>query len=444
MKVPLAYGRRKLAIEVPDSAVILAPAAAPALPDPLRAVEAALERPIGCRPLSALARAKPAGSACIVVSDVTRPVPYPILLPPLLRVLERSGMARNRITLLIATGMHRPSTPAERLEMFGAEVCRDYRIIDHEATDDSTLVTLPRRTSQGTQVSIDRAYMSADLKIATGLVEPHFMAGYSGGRKAICPGLVNLATVQKFHGPGFLENPCAASGILEGNPCHQESSDVAHIAGVDFILNVALNLEREIVGVFAGDLDAAFHEAVQFVDTFCRAAVEEEADLVVTSGGGYPLDKTLYQSVKGMVGALPVVRENGTILLAAECSEGIGSPEYEALMREYSGRHREFLTAISASPVVRKDQWELEMQCKVLAKVGVEGLVLVTRGIAREALPRMSLTSGYAWSDSEDPARMVQDALDTLLGKASDPPRVVVIPEGPYVLAGCASPVSIS
>lgn len=445
MKANLAYGRTKLTVQVPGNSLVLSPASIPPVHDAADAIRKALASPVQCPSLASLARKKSGGNACLVVSDITRPVPYQVLLPPLLETLEQNGIARKDILILIATGMHRASTKAERIEMFGPEVCQRYRIVDHDATDNSTLVVLPRRTSRGTCVSVDRAYLQADLKIATGLVEPHFMAGYSGGRKAICPGLVNLATVQKFHGPEFLENPCAATGVLEGNPCHQESTDVAHLAGVDFLLNVAMNLDRQIVGVFAGDLDAAFAEAVRCVDSFCRVNVEEEADIVVTSGGGYPLDKTLYQAVKGMVGALPVVREGGCILMAAECSEGIGSAEYRALMRQYSGCHKQFLSEIMASPTVKKDQWELEMQCKVLAKVGVQGLLLVTRGISPEELPWMSLTSGYELSNAEDPARMVEDALEMLLarasGSASESPRVVVIPEGPYVLAECASPV---
>jgi nickel-dependent lactate racemase len=440
MRVPLAYGRSKLEIEVPDDTAVLQTADVPPIPHPGKAVREALAKPIGAKPLGELARRKAGGKVCLVVSDITRPVPYAVMLPPLLEVLETSGVRRNDIVLLIATGMHRPSTAKERLEMFGTSICERYRIVDHVSTDDSTLVTLPKRTSQGTQVSVNRTYVQADLKIATGLVEPHFMAGYSGGRKAICPGIVNLATIQKFHGPGFLEHPCATSGVLQGNPCHQEASDVAHIAGVDFLLNVALSLERKIVGVFAGDLDAAFGEAVRFVDGSCRAQVLAPAELVLTSGGGHPLDTTLYQVVKGMVGAIPVVKEGGAILIAAECGEGIGSPEYKDIMLEYAGRPEEFLRDIKASDRVRKDQWELEMQCKVLAKVGIGGLVLVTRGIPPDELPRMSLTSGYGFTRSEDPQQMVQDAFDALLRRAgSRSPKVVAIPEGPYVLAGCRS-----
>lgn len=443
MRTYISYGREKLPINVPDDAVVLAPASPLAVPVPDATTREALERPLGTPPLAALARQKSGGTACIVVSDITRPVPYTTLLPPLLETLEENGIASSDISILIGTGMHRPSTAEEREEMFGPEVCANYRIIDHDAKDDASLVTLPERTSHGTEVSLDRVYMDADLKIVTGLVEPHFMAGYSGGRKGVCPAIVNLKTIQNFHGPGFLEHPNATNGVLEGNPCHEESLDVAHIAGVDFLLNVAMNLDREIVGVFAGDLDEAFAEAVRCVDSYCRADVEEEADIVITSGGGYPLDKTLYQVVKGMVGAMPAVCESGTILIAAECSEGIGSREYRDLMHEYSGCHKEFLNDITASPVVRKDQWELEMQCKVLGKVGEDGLILSTRGISREELPKMSLTSGYEYSESEEPGTMLQETIDKLLSDYPGDPKIVVIPEGPYVLTGVGAPVGV-
>ena len=434
MRTAIAYGRRRLELRLPAGARALRGGAAPPLARPGEAVLAALRRPVGSAPLRELAAGR--GHACIVVSDITRPVPYRILLPPLLAELE--GVV-ERVTLLVATGTHRPSTAAEKREMFGHEAVARWPVVDHDSRDPSQLVPLGRLTASGTQARVNRVYMEADLRILTGLVEPHFMAGYSGGRKAVCPGLADLRTIQKFHGPGFLEDARAASGVLEGNPCHREAREVAHIAGAEFTVNVALDLERRVVGVFAGGLDAAFEAAVAKADSYCRAAVAEAADIVVTSGGGYPLDKTFYQTVKGMVGALPAVRRGGAILIASECSEGIGNREYAELMFRYDGRHEAFLRDILARDEVQQDQWEFEEQCKVLARVGVEGLVVSAAGIESGTLRRLSVTPAAALCDAAEPETQLQGALDELLRRRPGA-RVVAIPDGPYVLAGLAAP----
>jgi len=452
MNAEIAYGRQHLNLALPQGARILRTAPVQPLAHPAQAVADALHTPIGTPPLPQIAAARravpslPASGkletafqaaagrrhACIVVSDITRPVPYRVLLPPLLAALD--GVV-GRITLLVATGTHRASTQAEKLEMFGPDIVARYPIVDHDSRDPAQVAPLPAPTASGSQVSVNRLYLDADLKILTGLVEPHFMAGYSGGRKAVLPGLVDLASIQRFHGPGFLESPRATSGVLDGNPCHREATDAAHAAGCDFVLNVALDLDRNIIGVFAGGLDTAFAAAVAKVDSFCRATVAEPADIVVTSAGGYPLDKTFYQTVKGMVGALPVVRQGGVVLIASACSEGIGNAEYAELMARYHGRHEQFLRDILARDEVVQDQWEFEEQCKVLARVGVGGLVVCTNGIPRDTLDRLSVTPAATLCQAPDPEQRLQGALDALLA-ARPGARVVAIPEGPYVLAG--------
>jgi len=430
VKTGIAYGRRRLKLDLPAGARELRIGQVEPLAAPAAAVAAALRQPIGSRPLRELAAG--CRHACIVVSDITRPVPYRVLLPPLLGELE--GRV-ERVTLLVATGTHRPSTQAEKVEMFGPEVVERYEIVDHDSRDPSQVVALGKRTSSGAEVRVNRRYLEAELRVLTGLVEPHFMAGYSGGRKAVFPGLVDLQAIQRFHGPGFLEHPRAASGLLEGNPCHEEASEVAHMVGADFIVNVAMDIERRVVGVFAGDLEAAFAAAVAKVDSYCRAELDEPADIVVTSGGGYPLDKTFYQTVKGMAAALPVVREGGVILIASECSEGIGNREYAELMLRYAGRHEEFIRDIQARDEVEQDQWEFEEQCKVLSRVGVEGLIVCTGGIPRPTLERLSVTPAAALCGATEPERRLQGTLAALLQRRPGA-RVAAIPDGPYVLAG--------
>ena len=430
MRAQIAYGRGRLTVALPAGARALRCRPVAPVADPAAAVLRALREPIGAPPLRQLAAGR--RSACIVVSDVTRPVPCRTLLPPLLAELEG---AVAQVELLVATGTHRASTPAEKREMFGADVVERYRIVDHDSRDPSAVVALDGRTSSGTRPRVSRRYVKADLKILTGLVEPHFMAGYSGGRKAVFPGLTDLRSVRQFHGPRFLEHPLASSGVLAGNPCHREAAEAARLAGADFIVNVALDLERRIVGVFAGELDGAFDAAVAKVDSFCRAEADAPADIVVTSGGGHPLDATFYQSVKGMVSALPVVREGGTILIASACSEGIGNPEYAELRVRYDGRHEQLVPDILRRDDVEQDQWEFEEQCKVLRRVGVGGLVVSTDGIPLDTLRRLSVTPAQVLCEAADPAARLQGALDSLLARQPGA-RVIAIPDGPYVLAG--------
>ena len=184
-------------------------------------------------------------------------------------------------------------------------------------------------------VWIDQRYVDADLKIATGLIEPHLMAGFSGGRKLICPGIAALETVKVWHGPDFLEHPRADCGILEGNPVHEENTRIANMAGCDFIVNVTLDRDRRVTSVVAGDLEAAFHVGVEHARNAARSEVAAPCDVVVTSAAGYPLDTTFYQSIKGLTGVLPIVKQGGTIVLAASLSEGIGSPEFQSLFQRH-------------------------------------------------------------------------------------------------------------
>ena len=297
------------------------------LADPEAEVARKLGSPTGAPALRDLARGRK--TACILICDITRPVPNPVILRPTLKVLEESGIARKDVLILVATGLHRPSTEAERIEMLGAEIAGEYRVEDHHGTrlDEHTFLGT---TDRGVPAWIDSRYLEADLKITTGLIEPHLMAGYSGGRKLICPGIAALETVKVWHGPRFLEHPNADCGILDGNPVHEENTRIARLAGCDFIVNVTMDKDRKVTSVVAGDMEAAFLEGVAFVEKVVKAPVAEAVDVVVTSSAGYPLDTTFYQAVKGLTGCLPIVKQGGTIILAASLSEGMGSPEFQS------------------------------------------------------------------------------------------------------------------
>jgi len=419
MRIMLDYGRTGLEVELPDERVVqsLEIQTVTALPDPVQSVEDALLNPIGSPPLSSLAKNKK--TACILVCDITRPVPNELLLRPVLRTLKAEGIAQEDILILIATGMHRPSTDDELVEMLGEAIVSQYRIENHDGKCEEQHTFLGV-TPREVPVWIDTRYVNADLKIATGLIEPHLMAGYSGGRKLICPGIAHLNTVRVWHGPDFLEHPKADYGFLKGNPVHEENTHIAKMAGCDFIVNVTLDRDRNPTCIVAGDMEAAFLQGVEFLEQIVRAPVEKPVDVVVTSSAGHPLDTTFYQCVKGLTSALPIVKEGGTIILAASMTEGIGSPEFQQLFEENRDLEQ-FVQRILGKEYFVLDQWQLEELAKVRRKARVK---IVTKGLEPQTLEKLFV----------EPAPSVEQAVaESLLDYGPDT-TIAVIPKGPYVL----------
>jgi len=389
----------------------------PPLEDPDAAVREALERPIGSEPLREVARGR--GRAVVVVSDRTRPVPNARLLPPLLDALRAGGIPPEAVTLLVATGLHRACTDAELRAMLGGELATSLHILQHDARDAESHADLGR-TSGGIPILIDRRFLEHELRIVTGLVEPHLMAGYSGGRKAVCPGLAATAAIRVAHGPALLEGH-VGPGIVDGNPFHAQLLEVVRRVGVHFSLDVALDGERRLAGVFAGDVEAAHAEAMAFVERESRVEIDAPADLVVASGGGAPLDATFYQSIKGISAASGIVRDGGTILLCASLSEGIGSPSFEKLLRETASAEA-FERRLADDSFFAIDQWMVQHLCQAKRRARV---LLYTDGLPREAAGEL-LVEPVA-----SPDRAVADVLAGLPADA----RVAVLPQGPYVLA---------
>jgi nickel-dependent lactate racemase len=419
MRCTLDYGRTGLAVTLPDDRVVgpLAIRPAPPLADPAAAVEEVLRKPIGTPPLTELARGR--RNACIVICDITRPVPNRLLLPPMLRILEEQGIARKDILILNATGLHRPNEGAELEEMVGPDIARNYRIENHHGKERDEHDYLGT-TERGVPAYIDSRYVRADLKITTGLIEPHLMAGYSGGRKVICPGIAGLDTVKVWHGPAFLEHPKADCGFLEGNPVHEENTKIAWMAGCDFIVNVCLDGQRRVTWVGAGHMEEAWMTGVRFCEQVVKVPVAAALDVVVTSSAGYPLDTTWYQAIKGLTGALPIVKQGGTIVLAASLTEGIGSPEFQHLIADNPDLQR-FKERIMGKDYFIMDQWQLEELAKVVAKCRVK---VVSDGLSAEVLRRCHA----------EPAASVEQAVADSLAEYGPEARVAVIPKGPYVL----------
>jgi nickel-dependent lactate racemase len=343
-----------------------------------------------------------------------------VLLPPILATLEQSGIARDQILILVATGLHRPNLGNELAEMLGPRVVENYRVENHDGRD-LAAHTFLGHSPRGVPIWIDRRYCAAELKITTGLIEPHFMAGFSGGRKLVCPGLAALETIKVWHGPEFLEHPNARSGCLAGNPVHEENTWIARRAGCDFIVNAVIDAQRRLLHVVAGEMEAALLAGVQFVRPLVTDTLPAAADIVVTSSAGYPLDTTYYQSVKGMVTAAAVVKPGGTIILAAGMSEGIGSPEFRRIYDDHPTLDG-FMQAILAKRYFQLDQWQLEEFAKARRRAQI---VVVTDGLPAETLRRLFV----------EPAASVEAAVAAALARHGPDATIAVIPKGPYVLA---------
>lgn len=419
MRVRLEYHRQGLEVELPDAnvrAVLYSQPVEP-LADPDAAIRAVLERPTASPPLAELAKGRK--NACILICDVTRPVPNEQILTPMLETLHAAGLDREQILILVATGLHRPNWGDELREMVGACIVENYRFENHDGKRIEDHVYLGE-TDNKTPVYLDRRYVEADLKIATGLIEPHFMAGYSGGRKLICPGVAGIDTVRAWHSPRFLEHPNARSGVLDANPVHEENTRIAQMAGCDFIVNVCIDGFRRITHVCGGDMIQAWLQGVRHCQRQVTATLSEPVDVVVTSCAGYPLDATFYQSVKGMVGALPIVKEGGTVILAAGMSEGIGSPEFQQLLFETDCLD-EFLRRISETDFFIMDQWQLEELAKAARRCEIK---VVTDGLDVATLSQFFVT----------PCDSVEQAIRQALDKHGPDASIAVIPDGPYVM----------
>lgn len=423
MRVRLEYGRTGLDVELPEgrSYRTLAYKQAEPLADPTGALRELLTSPRGTPPLTKIAEG--CQTAVIAICDITRPVPNELILTPMLETLEQSGIDRKNITLLIATGMHRPSTLTERIELVGQKIADNYKVVDHNghAQEQHTyLGDSPR----GVPIWIDTSYVEADLKITVGLIEPHFMAGFSGGRKLVCPGLAGVDTVKVWHGPAFMEHPKATTGILEGNPVHEENTWIARHVGCNFIVNVVIDEQRRPLKFVAGDMEEAFLEGVAFVRDIVTDTVPKPVDIVVTSSAGYPLDTTFYQAVKGMSAVLPIIKEGGTIILAASLSEGIGSKEFTQLFKEHADAEA-FMQCILGDDYFVLDQWQVEKLAHVIQKANV---IVVSDGLPPETIRGLYV----------DSASSVEAALEKALAQHGPDATVALIPKGPYVMAQVA------
>jgi len=421
MDVTLNYGKNGYALSLPDdlNVTVIRKQTMPVLAEPAAVLEKAIRQPDTCAPLRETAKGR--SSACILICDITRPVPNGMILPVLVRELLDAGIAAEKILVLVATGLHRPNEGQELRELVGSDWVLDtVRVENHFARRDEDHILLGK-SSQGTDIKVDKRFAQADLKIVTGLVEPHFMAGYSGGRKVILPGIAHHDTITRFHTATYLEHPKAVNCVMAGNPLHKDQMEGAGMLGAVWAVNTVLDEHRRVSFLNFGPLEESHLEAVAFTRPYAEIKLARRYKTVITSSAGYPLDSTYYQTVKGMVGAMDALEDGGRLFIVSACSQGMGSPEYvDAQKRLVALGTDGFLNEILPKKRAAIDEWQTEMQLKPMRKGAI---CLYTDGLT----PEQKALTGVDVTDD------LQASLKGWLAACGDK-DVVVIPEGPYVV----------
>jgi nickel-dependent lactate racemase len=418
LNINLAYGRQGLSIDLPDDIAVIEPRFVCGLPDEAGAIHEALCTPIESPALVELV--KPGDSVVVVHTDITRATPNDRILPVLLDELESAGVAREDISLLNGLGTHRPQTEAELRGMLGNWIFENYRCLQHDCYDDKNLVSLGN-TTLGHPVRINRYYLEADARILTGFIEPHFFAGFSGGPKAVLPSLAGSESVFTNHSLHMIAHPKATWGVMAGNPIWEEMREVALRTVPTFLLNVALNAKRQITGVFAGEMLAAHARGCAFVKENAMVGVDAPYDVVITTNSGYPLDQNLYQAVKGMGAAAQIVRQGGSLIIAAACEDGVPSHgRYAALLAE-AGSPQGILELISRPGFMTQDQWQVQIQAQIQLKAKVH---VYSDGLTNKQIEDALFT----------PCRDIKLTIARLQEIYGHDARICVIPEGPQTI----------
>ncbi|HIE24304.1 MAG TPA: nickel-dependent lactate racemase [Candidatus Korarchaeota archaeon] len=414
MRVPFPYGEKILEIDLPGE--MLVSKRMPAIENLNKNVRNSLENPINSPPLSTLLER--ARKALIIVPDITRACPTKMLLQHVISIAE--GGPDVEIKILIATGLHRSVIEQEKEDLVGKEIIEKYSILIHDAKDTDDLIDLKKRTSFGTPIEVNRHVMSSDLVIGIGLIEPHFFAGYSGGRKTLLPGVASAKAIFNNHGYKMIEHPNSRCGILEGNPIHEDMLEFMKNTKLDFIVNVTLDKDKRVSGIFSGNPIDAHLAGVRELNKYVRTSFRQEADIVITTNGGYPLDRDIYQAVKGMDMAAQVVKENGVIIIASECRDGLGGHEEFLNIVKGTSNPEEILERIKRLEPIY-DQWEAQILARVLKKARV---IVVTENLSPKTLEDLQLMHAKSLEEAIEKAH-------NIVGKEAS---IISIPEGPYII----------
>ncbi|MDB6053966.1 MAG: hypothetical protein JWN25_1489 [Verrucomicrobiales bacterium] len=416
MKVDLSYGQGHLSVEFPeDRTTVIQPSSVPGLPDEKGAMFDALNHPIGARPLKS--QIQPSDTICIVFTDKTRATPNHRIIPWLLEYLGDHPV--KNITLLNALGTHLPNSRAELEKLLTPAVVEKYRVLNHEPENPEALVAFGE-TKDGVPALINKHLVRADVRIITGFIEPHFFAGFSGGPKGIMPGVAGLQTVMSNHGEKNIGHPQSTFGITEGNPLWEELRDIALRIGNCFLLNVTLNDQRRITGVFAGDLIEAHRHGTGFVRQSAMQKVAQPFDIVVSTNSGYPLDLNLYQGVKGMSAGGRILKPGGTLILACECREGFPANSPMEKLFESVSSSEELLALLSTPGFVRPEQWQAQIQALLQRRADIH----VYSALPDEVLKKAFLT----------PCKNIAQTIQSKLAVLGPSARVAVLPQGPLTI----------
>ncbi|HZK85601.1 MAG TPA: nickel-dependent lactate racemase [Desulfosporosinus sp.] len=415
MKLTLAYGKNGVSVNVPDNSTVIEPTHLAALENEHEAVLGALRNPSGTKPLRQMV--KSSDRVVIVISDITRPTPNEKLIPWILEELPHVPL--ENVTIINGLGTHRDNTREELIQMLGETVVETVRIINHHCHEKTELTHLGT-SSFGCEVYLNKAYVEADFRIVTGFIEPHFFAGFSGGPKGIMPGIAGIETILTFHNAKMIGHPLATWGMLENNPLQQMTREVNTFCRPDFLLNVALNGEKEITNVFAGELVEAHSIGCAYVKEHAMVQCDARFDVVITTNSGYPLDQNLYQAVKGMDAARMIVKQGGTIICAAECSEGM--PKHGNFVKILQRRNspKEILEMINEPSFQMFDQWEAQR----LAMIQEWADVYVYSTLPDESVKIAMLT----------PTQDIEQTLSELVSKYGAEMRIAVLPLGPFTI----------
>jgi len=410
----LPYGKTEICARIQTRNFLgtIEPKDKPGVADPTAEIKRAIREPIGSPKLDKIVA--PGATVAIVVDDVTRPAPTKLMLQPLLEELKTAGVKEEDITIIFGCGTHRAVTPEEAVELLGEEIAEKFRVISHDCrAEDNVRVG---KTKYGTEVYLNRFFAEADIKILTGDIGLHYYAGFGGGRKSVLPGVSSLETIRHNH--AMLLHPKARTGNLDGNPVHEDMTEAARLAKVDFILNVVQNKKGEIVKAFAGDLEQAFYEGVKLVEEMYKIPIRQKADIVIVSPGGAPADITLFQAYKAVDNALEAVKRGGVIVLAAECPEGHGNQVFYEWMVKF------------------KRLKDVERQIKRNFVLGGHKAYYLLKALQKVRIILVSCMPNYYVQNvfRLEPARAINDALNEAFRIAGAKAKVWAMPLGNFTL----------
>lgn len=415
MFIDLAYGKNGLQVELPDHSEVIEPRYIPRIENEKEKAFEAMRNPIGTPPLKEMV--KSTDTVSIVISDSTRPTPNHKLVPWLIE--ELSHVPKENFIIINGTGSHRDNTKEEFIEMLGEDVVNSVKVINNNAFDKETQTYLGT-SSYGGEAYLNSEYINSDFKIVTGFIEPHFFAGFSGGPKGIMPGIAGIDTIMHFHSAKMIAHEKSTWGIMKDNPVQGEATDITLMAKPDFMLNVTLNGDKEITNFFTGDVIEAHREGCAYVKEHAMVPCEEPYDIVITTNSGYPLDQNLYQAVKGMSAAHKVVKENGTIICAAECSDGLPSHGNYAKILKMFGSPQELLDKVNDPNFSLFDQWQAQKQ----AMIQVWADVYVYSQLSSEDVENAMLK----------PTNNITETIEALREKYGQDARIAVMPLGPLTI----------